>query len=223
MVGGKPFNTEHKLNEYKHIKPVKQKKSGLGPGHNEATCKEVDELTKAKILRKVKDQTWVANPVMMAKGDKDKTAFFTEKGVFCYQKMPFGLKNAGATYQRLVDEVFNDQIGRNLEAYVHDMGATKGRTKLPRIKEAYIKPRSRSKWAIELGEHDIEFKGRNSVKGQVPSDFLVKTPPEEDNEKEISKVGTIKRRGKIGKQMESVYRRSLKLRRLSKYGVLGED
>ncbi|GKD77657.1 reverse transcriptase domain-containing protein [Tanacetum coccineum] len=57
----------------------------------------------------------------MAEGDEDKTAFFTGKGVFCYRKMPFGLKNAGATYQRLVDKVLNDEIKRNLEAYVDDM------------------------------------------------------------------------------------------------------
>ncbi|GJS93170.1 hypothetical protein Tco_0800138 [Tanacetum coccineum] len=57
----------------------------------------------------------------MAKGDEDNTTFFSRKGVFCYQKMPFGLKNAGATYQRLADKVFNDQIRRNLKAYVDDM------------------------------------------------------------------------------------------------------
>ncbi|GJX37772.1 hypothetical protein Tco_0251075 [Tanacetum coccineum] len=57
----------------------------------------------------------------MADGDEDKTAFFVGEGVFCYRKIPFGLKNAGATYQRLVDKVFHDQIGRNLEAYVDDM------------------------------------------------------------------------------------------------------
>ncbi|GKB37904.1 reverse transcriptase domain-containing protein [Tanacetum coccineum] len=57
----------------------------------------------------------------MAEGDEDKTAFFVEEGVFCYRKMPFGLKNAGAMYQRLVDKVFNKQIERNLEAYVDDM------------------------------------------------------------------------------------------------------
>nr|GEY15640.1 hypothetical protein [Tanacetum cinerariifolium]GEY41765.1 hypothetical protein [Tanacetum cinerariifolium] len=50
MVGGKPFNTEHKLNEYKYIKPVKQKKRGLGPDRSEAACKEVEELMKAGIL-----------------------------------------------------------------------------------------------------------------------------------------------------------------------------
>nr|GEW39642.1 hypothetical protein [Tanacetum cinerariifolium] len=59
--------------------------------------------------------------IQMAKGDEDKTAFFAVEWVFCYRKMPFGLKNAGATYQRLVDKVFYNQIGRNLEAYVDDM------------------------------------------------------------------------------------------------------
>ena len=37
------------------------------------------------------------------------------------QKMPFGLKNAGATYHRLVDNAFNKQVGRNLEVYVDDL------------------------------------------------------------------------------------------------------
>ncbi|GKC37553.1 reverse transcriptase domain-containing protein [Tanacetum coccineum] len=57
----------------------------------------------------------------MAEVDKDKTTFYTGERVFFYKKMPFGLKNAGATYQRLVDKVFSHQIGRNLEAYVDDM------------------------------------------------------------------------------------------------------
>ncbi|KAI3739905.1 hypothetical protein L2E82_30317 [Cichorium intybus] len=57
----------------------------------------------------------------MRKEDEDKTAFYTDHGTFCYQKMPFGLKNARATYQRLVDKVFKDQIGRNVEVYVDDM------------------------------------------------------------------------------------------------------
>nr|GFD07607.1 reverse transcriptase domain-containing protein [Tanacetum cinerariifolium] len=41
---GKPFNTDHKLNEYKHIEPVKQKKRGLASEQNGVACKEVDEL-----------------------------------------------------------------------------------------------------------------------------------------------------------------------------------
>ncbi|GJV82164.1 reverse transcriptase domain-containing protein [Tanacetum coccineum] len=69
MVDEKPSNTEHKLNEYSHIKPIKQNKRSLGPDRNTTACKEAEELTKAGILRKVKHQTWVANHVMVKKND----------------------------------------------------------------------------------------------------------------------------------------------------------
>ncbi|GJT91538.1 reverse transcriptase domain-containing protein [Tanacetum coccineum] len=59
--------------------------------------------------------------IQMAEEDEDKTAFYAGEGVFCYKKIPFGLKNAGATYQRLVDKVFSHQIQRNLKAYIDDM------------------------------------------------------------------------------------------------------
>ena len=59
--------------------------------------------------------------IQMAEEDEEKTTFYTGKGVYCYKKMPFRLKNVGATYQSLVDKAFNKQIGRNLEAYVDDM------------------------------------------------------------------------------------------------------
>ena len=57
----------------------------------------------------------------MATEDEEKTTFYTDQGTYCYTKMPFGLKNAGATYQRLVDAAFQTQLGRNVEAYVDDM------------------------------------------------------------------------------------------------------
>ncbi|GKA42498.1 putative nucleotidyltransferase, ribonuclease H [Tanacetum coccineum] len=72
--------------------------------------------------------------IQMTKKDEEKTAFHTEDGVFCYTKMPFGLKNAGATYQRLVDSAFKEQIGVNLEAYVDDM-VIKSRTEQDIIKD----------------------------------------------------------------------------------------
>ncbi|GJZ45269.1 reverse transcriptase domain-containing protein [Tanacetum coccineum] len=59
--------------------------------------------------------------IQMAEADEEKTAFHTPQGVYCYTKMPFGLKNAGATYQRLVDKAFDKQVGRNLEVYVDDL------------------------------------------------------------------------------------------------------
>ena len=53
--------------------------------------------------------------------DQDHTSFVTNKGLYCYNVMPFGLKNAGATYQRLVNRMFASQIGVNMEVYVDDM------------------------------------------------------------------------------------------------------
>ena len=57
----------------------------------------------------------------MEEEDQEKTAFITSRSLFCYKAMPFGLKNAGATYQRLVNKMFHNQIGRNVEVYVDDM------------------------------------------------------------------------------------------------------
>ncbi|GJR97913.1 reverse transcriptase domain-containing protein [Tanacetum coccineum] len=59
--------------------------------------------------------------IQIAKDDEEKTAFHTSQGVYCYTKMPFGLKNVGATYQRLVDTAFEGQVGRNLEVYVDNL------------------------------------------------------------------------------------------------------
>nr|KAJ0216727.1 hypothetical protein LSAT_V11C300147310 [Lactuca sativa] len=59
--------------------------------------------------------------ILMSKEDEEKTTFYTDHGTFCYTKMPFGLKNAGATYHRLVDSIFAKQIGWNIEVYVDDM------------------------------------------------------------------------------------------------------
>ena len=57
----------------------------------------------------------------MAKEDQKKTAFITSQGLYCYKVMPFGLKNAGAIYQRLVNKMFNKKISKNMEVYVDDM------------------------------------------------------------------------------------------------------
>ena len=51
------------------------------------------------------------NQIMMDEDDQEKTSFITSKGLFCYKVMPFGLKNAEATYQRLMNKMFRNQIG----------------------------------------------------------------------------------------------------------------
>ncbi|GJW53790.1 reverse transcriptase domain-containing protein [Tanacetum coccineum] len=224
MVEGKPFNTKHKLNECSHIKPIKHNKRGLGPDRNMAACKEIEELMKARILQKVKHQTWVANPVMVKKSDggwrmcvdftdinkacpkdcyplpdidwkiesllgfclkcfldaykgyhqiqraeedEDKTTFYAGEGVFCYKKMSFCLKNAGATYQRLVDKVFSHQIRRNLETYIDDM---------------VIKSTSEEEMLKDIQE---TFERREEK--ETPANFLIEIPSEDNETKEKPK------------------------------------
>jgi hypothetical protein len=58
---------------------------------------------------------------MMHPEDQEATTFTTDKGLYCYKVMPFGLKNAGATYQRLVNTMFAKHIGSIVEVYVDDM------------------------------------------------------------------------------------------------------
>ena len=53
--------------------------------------------------------------------DLEKTSFIMERGLYCYKVMPFGLKNTGATYQRLVNKMFKEMIGKTMEVYIDDM------------------------------------------------------------------------------------------------------
>ena len=61
------------------------------------------------------------NQIKLDEADQEKTSFVTSQGLFCYKVMPFSLKNAGVTYQRLMNEMFAHQIGRNVQVYVDDM------------------------------------------------------------------------------------------------------
>nr|GEU82199.1 reverse transcriptase domain-containing protein [Tanacetum cinerariifolium] len=133
---------EHKLNIREGCLPVRQKKKGQAPERNKAIYEEVEKLVDAGIMKEVHYHIWLSNPVeslcgypfkcfldaykgyhqiKMAKEDEEKTSFITSQRIFCYLKMSFELKNAGATYQRLVDKAFQKQIGRNLEVYVDDL------------------------------------------------------------------------------------------------------
>jgi hypothetical protein len=57
----------------------------------------------------------------MKESDQLATSFITPFGMYCYVTMPFGLRNAGATYQRCMNHVFGEHIGRTVEAYVDDI------------------------------------------------------------------------------------------------------
>ena len=57
----------------------------------------------------------------MALNDQDKTTFVTPTGNYHYKVMPFGLKNAKATYQRMMTKMFEPQLGKKIEIYIDDM------------------------------------------------------------------------------------------------------
>ncbi|KAG7536943.1 Integrase catalytic core [Arabidopsis suecica] len=61
------------------------------------------------------------NQIMMNPEDEEKTSFITDRGIYYYKVMPFGLKNAGATYQRLVNKMFAEHLGKTMEVYIDDM------------------------------------------------------------------------------------------------------
>jgi hypothetical protein len=64
------------------------------------------------------------NQIKLKKEDEEMTAFITPYGVFCYQVMSFSLKNAGATYQRMMQNCLKSQIGRNIQVYTDDVVIT---------------------------------------------------------------------------------------------------
>ncbi|GKC74123.1 reverse transcriptase domain-containing protein [Tanacetum coccineum] len=147
MTGVPRLEAEHRLNIREGYSPVRQKKGGrpriVRKPSNQSwlMCVDFTNLNKAcpqdcyplpEIDWKVEslcgypfkcflDAYKGYHQIQMAESDEEKTAFHTSQGVYCYTKMPFGLKNAGATYQRLVDKAFDSQVGRNIEVYVDDL------------------------------------------------------------------------------------------------------
>ena len=61
------------------------------------------------------------NQIKMEEANQEKTSFVKSQGLFCYKVMSFELKNAGTTYQRLMNKMLAYQIGRNVQVYVDDM------------------------------------------------------------------------------------------------------
>ncbi|KAK8916007.1 hypothetical protein KSP39_PZI022731 [Platanthera zijinensis] len=98
----------HRLNLDPQIRPIQQKKRAIASRMAKPIREEVEKLLQAGFISANKYPGW-------------DVTFITEDGCFSYNMMPFGLKNAGATYQRMMDRIFRKQKGRNLEVYVDDL------------------------------------------------------------------------------------------------------
>ena len=59
--------------------------------------------------------------IPMRSPEEEKTAFITPHRLYCYNVMPFGMKNAGETYQKMVTRIFRPLIGKSMEIYINDM------------------------------------------------------------------------------------------------------
>ncbi|XP_017979868.1 PREDICTED: uncharacterized protein LOC108662797 [Theobroma cacao] len=132
----------HKLPLSPDCKPIKQKLRRMKPDMllkikeevkkdlNRASLKDsfhlshidtlVDNTTKHALFLFM-DGFSGYNQIKMAPEDMEKRTFVTMWGTFCYKVMPFGLKNAGATYQRAMVTLFHDMMHKEIEVYVDDM------------------------------------------------------------------------------------------------------
>uniref|UniRef100_A0A2N9I6A6 Integrase catalytic domain-containing protein n=1 Tax=Fagus sylvatica TaxID=28930 RepID=A0A2N9I6A6_FAGSY len=145
MPGIDPATICHKLNVDPSIRPIKQKRRVFAPDRNQAISDEVEKLLTAGFIREVFYPDWLANVVMVKKanGKWRMCVDFTDLNKACpkdsfplpridqlvrfNRRTPVAnlhgrlLRNAGATYQRLMNKMFHHQIGRNVEVYVDDM------------------------------------------------------------------------------------------------------
>ncbi|GKE27615.1 reverse transcriptase domain-containing protein [Tanacetum coccineum] len=182
MTGVPRSAAKHQLNIREGYSPVRQKKRGQAPDRAKAIQAEVQKLVETGIMREVFYHEWLSNPVMvkkhygswrmcvdftnlnkacyhqiqMAEADEEKTAFHTSQMVYCYTKMPFGLKNAGATYQRLMDKAFDSKVGRNIEVYVDDL-VTKSYTEAEMLRDNEETFRTLCKINMKLNKKKCTF------------------------------------------------------------------
>ncbi|GFS37771.1 hypothetical protein Acr_00g0053840 [Actinidia rufa] len=117
VPGIDPEVAMHKLFTKPDCSPVRQKRRKFAPERLKVIEDEISKLIKAKVVREAHYPDWLANVVIAPQKRRE----MEERGLYCYKVMPFGLKNAGATYQRLVNKMFNAQIGKTMEVYIDDM------------------------------------------------------------------------------------------------------
>nr|XP_025665276.1 uncharacterized protein LOC112763957 [Arachis hypogaea] len=123
MPGINPDLMSHRLAVDPKAKPVAQRRRKMSPDRAVEVKKQIKALLEANFIRELPYTTWSANVVLilMHRPDEEKTVFITPDGTYCYTVMPFGLKNTGATYQRLVNKIFQNLSGSKLEVYIDDM------------------------------------------------------------------------------------------------------
>ena len=80
----------------------------------------MDATSRHQLLNFIGAYSWY-NQIPMPVPDQEHTSFITDHGMYCYKGMPFGLKKASTTYQRLVNMMLKMQINKMMEIYIDDM------------------------------------------------------------------------------------------------------
>ncbi|KAK1614004.1 hypothetical protein QYE76_019521 [Lolium multiflorum] len=132
------------------------------------------------------------NQIRLKEDDEAKTAFITPYGVFCYRKMPFGLKNAGATYQQMMQKCLATQIGKNVQVYIDDVVITskKGTTLIKDLKETFD---NLDKFCLKLNPTKCSF----GVPAGELLGFLVSARGIEANPEKIQAIVTMRKPKKL--------------------------
>jgi hypothetical protein len=134
------------------------------------------------------------NQIKLKKEDEEKTAVITPYGIFCYQVMPFGLKNTGATYQRMMQNCLESQIGRNFQVYINDVVITtrKEESLIDDLKETFDNP---DRYKLKLNPTKCSF---GVPAGQLLG-FLVSARGIETNPEKIQFILTMRKPTKLHK------------------------
>ncbi|XP_074336054.1 uncharacterized protein LOC141673222 [Apium graveolens] len=120
------------------------------------------------------------NQIRMEPSECEKTAFITDRGIYCYLAMPFGLRNAGATFQRLVKRMFKDQIGKSCSDLQEVFD-------ILRSYNMKLNP-SKCNFAVSLGKflgHLVTRRGIEASPEQIKAIFKLKSP---SNVKDVQKL-----------------------------------
>ncbi|KAL2491682.1 RNA-directed DNA polymerase like [Abeliophyllum distichum] len=115
-----------KGDKYVNVEEAERVTKSLHDGRESETNKRTFHENQRLRDDKGKQKGWAStffgyHQIFMVELDQENTSFITDFGTNCYIAMPFGLKNAGATYQRMVNKVFVGYIGKVIEAFVDDM------------------------------------------------------------------------------------------------------
>ncbi|KAA0055592.1 uncharacterized protein E5676_scaffold29G00120 [Cucumis melo var. makuwa] len=128
MLGLDPKVAVHHLAIKLRYRPIKQVQLRFQPELIPQIEVEVIKLIEVGFIGDVKYPTWIENivpfgynQIQMVLSNEEMTAFRTPTGIYCYKVMPFGLKNASATYQRAMHKVFDDMLHKYVECYVDDL------------------------------------------------------------------------------------------------------